>query len=150
MPTALELSPKGWKRYLEAAQRRPVVPVTTPDEQREREQLLEQVRQAAALVKTRFGAWRVILFGSLAHVAWFRPDSDVDLAVEGLKGDAYWQAWRLFEELLDRPVDLIAIETAGKSLRQAIQRYGIDLLRFESHKPALSSTMSLRGQHETP
>lgn len=127
MPTALELRSKGWKHYLEAARRRPVLPAPTSDERQNRERLLEQVQQAATLVKTRFDASRVILFGSLAHAAWFRSDSDVDLAVEGLEGDTYWQAWRLLEELLDRPVDLIAIETAGESLRQAIQRYGMEL-----------------------
>ena len=70
----------------------------------------------------------MILFGSLAHAAWFAPDSDVDLAVEGLRGEAYWQAWRLLEEVIhDRPVDVIEIETAGESLRRAIQRYGEEL-----------------------
>jgi predicted nucleotidyltransferase len=80
------------------------------------------------MLKTRFGARRVILFGSLAHAAWFMPDSDVDLVVEGLAGDDYWRAWGLIEEIVaDRPVDLIEIETAGESLRRAIQRYGVEL-----------------------
>jgi len=80
------------------------------------------------MLKTRFGARRVVLFGSLAHAAWFMPDSDVDLAVEGLTGDTYWQAWRLVEEIIhDLSVDLIEIETAGESLRLAIQRYGMGL-----------------------
>jgi predicted nucleotidyltransferase len=70
----------------------------------------------------------VILFDSLAHAAWFMPDSDVDLVVEGLVGDDYWQAWRLVEEIIgDRPVDLIEIETVSESLRRAIQRYGVEL-----------------------
>jgi len=80
------------------------------------------------VLKTRFSARRVVLFGSLAHAAWFMPDSDVDLAVEGLAGDDYWQAWRLVEEIIgDRPVDLIDIETVGESLQRAIQRYGVEL-----------------------
>lgn len=128
MPTALELTREGWKRYLEAARRRPVPSELTPTERRARERLLDRVREAAATVKTRFGARRVILFGSLAHAAWFMPDSDVDLVVEGLVGDDYWQAWRLVEEIIgDRPVDLIEIETVGESLRRAIQRYGVEL-----------------------
>jgi predicted nucleotidyltransferase len=93
-----------------------------------RDRLLERIRRAAAIVKARFGARRVVLFGSLAHAAWFMPDSDVDLAVEGLAGQDYWQVWRLFEEIIgERPVDLIEIETAGESLRRAIQRYGMEL-----------------------
>jgi predicted nucleotidyltransferase len=89
---------------------------------------LERIREAADVLKTRFGARRVVLFGSLAHAAWFTPDSDVDLAVEGLEGDTYWQAWRLLEELIAvRPVDLVELETAKEPLRRAIQRYGVEL-----------------------
>jgi predicted nucleotidyltransferase len=90
--------------------------------------LLSRIREAAAALKSRFGVRRVILFGSLAHAAWFVPDSDVDLAVEGLKGDDYWKAWRLAEEIIgERPVDLIEVERAGEALRRAIARQGVDL-----------------------
>ena len=69
----------------------------------------------------------MVAFGSLAHPAWFRPDSDVDLAVEGLDPRDYWQAWRMVEEIIgDRTGDLVE-EAAGESLRQAIERDGIDL-----------------------
>lgn len=126
MPTALELGRKGWQPYLKATRRRPVTGLT-PAEQQERERLLQRVREAAAAIKTRFGADRVVLFGSLAHAAWFVPNSDVDLAVEGLKSDDYWPAWRLVEEIIgDHAVDLIEIEMAGESLKQAIDRYGVE------------------------
>ena len=128
MPTALELGREGWKPYLEAARRRPAPPELPPAEQQERKQLLSRIREAAAVLKTRFGARRVVLFGSLAHAAWFTPDSDVDLAVEGLTAQDYWQAWRLLEEMIsDRSVDLVDVDTAGESLRQAIERYGVEL-----------------------
>lgn len=127
MPTALELGRKGWQPYLKAARPRPVAELT-PAEQQERERLLQRVGEAAAAIKTRFGAARVVLFGSLAHAAWFAPNSDVDLAVEGLKNDDYWQAWRLVEEIIgDQAVDLIELETAGESLKRSIRRYGIEL-----------------------
>jgi predicted nucleotidyltransferase len=128
MPTALELTREGWRSYLEAARRRPAPPEVTPAERRARERLFDRVREAAAVLKARFGARRVVLFGSLAHAAWFMPDSDVDLVVEGLAGDDYWRAWRRVEEIIgDRPVDLIEIEMVGESLKRAIQRYGIEL-----------------------
>jgi predicted nucleotidyltransferase len=128
MPTALELTREGWRSYLEAARRRPTPPEVTPAERRARERLLDRVREAAAVLKARYGARRVVLFGSLAHAAWFMPDSDVDLAVEGLAGDDYWRAWRLVEEIIgDRPVDLIEIEMVGESLKRAIERYGMEL-----------------------
>ena len=128
MPTALELTHEGWESYLKAARLRPAPPGLTPAEQREREQVLARVREAGAVLKSRFGARRVVLFGSLAHAAWFAPDSDVDLAVEGLVGEDYWRAWREIETIVrDRPVDLIEVEMAGESLRRAIERYGVEL-----------------------
>ncbi|HIE53427.1 MAG TPA: DNA polymerase [Armatimonadetes bacterium] len=127
MATALELTREGWKPYLEAVGRRRALPALTPAQQQERERLLARIREVADVLKARFGVRRVVLFGSLAHAAWFMPDSDIDLAVEGLTGD-YWQAWRLVEEMVgDRPVDLIEIEMAGESLQRAIERYGMEL-----------------------
>ena len=128
MPTALELTRDGWKPYLEGARRHLAASQSEPSIQGERERFIEKVRQAAAILKRRFGARRVLLFGSLAHPLWFRADSDVDLAVEGLRAKDYWTAWQTVEDLLeDRLVDFIEIETAGKSLQQAIQYYGLEL-----------------------
>lgn len=128
MPTALELTREQLRRrYRKARRHQPPSSPLTAGEWLEQEALLQRTAQAAKVLKTRFGARRVILFGSLAHRAWFAPDSDVDLVVEGLKGD-YWQAWRSVEEIVgDREVDLIEIESAPNSLHRAIQRYGIDL-----------------------
>jgi len=87
-----------------------------------------RIRAAAAMLKAQFDIRRVVLFGSLAHAAWFIPNSDVDLAIEGLNGEDYWQAWRMVEEIInDRPVDLIEIETVVESLRRAIEQHGIEL-----------------------
>lgn len=129
MPTALELTRDGWKSYLEGARRRLVLPELTDAGKNEREQLLRRVRKAAEVLKSQFGARRVFLFGSLAQPSWFKESSDVDLAVEGLKsGKDYWDAWQVVEEIIsDRPVDFIEMETAGDSLRHAIQRYGSEL-----------------------
>jgi predicted nucleotidyltransferase len=128
MPTALELTREEWQPYIEAAGRHQELHKPTPFEQPEREALLSRVRQAAAALKARFGARRVILFGSLADAEWFTPDSDVDLAVEGITADVFWQAWRLTEEIIDdRAVDLVDIETARASLVRALERHGVEL-----------------------
>ena len=95
---------------------------------KEREELLIRLRKAAALVKSKFSVRRVILIGSLAHASWFTPDSDVDIVVEGLSSRFYWGAWKVFEdEIGDRPVDLIDLETAAEPLKRAINRMGIEL-----------------------
>jgi predicted nucleotidyltransferase len=70
----------------------------------------------------------VWLFGSLAHAAWFDPDSDVDMAVEGLPPEDFWKAWAAVEDIIrERPVDLIDWDMASDSLRQAIEEFGIEL-----------------------
>lgn len=89
---------------------------------------MARVREAARVLKERFGARRVLLFGSLAHAAWFFPDSDVDLVVEGIPPADFWRAWAAVEALIgDRPVDLIDPDMASDSLRRAIEEYGIEL-----------------------
>jgi hypothetical protein len=109
MPTALELTRKGWRHYIEAASRRPALPELTPEEKRERKQLLAKIQEVATMLKSRFAVRRVV-------------------AVEGLDTKGYWQAWRLAEEIIgDHPVDFIEIETAMESLKQAIERYGVEL-----------------------
>ena len=128
MPTALKLGREGWRPFLAALSRRPAHSGPTLSERSERLRLLKRIRNAAAVLKAEFGARRVILFGSIAHEAWFTSDSDVDLAVEGLKGETYWQAWKAAEDIIrDRPVDLIELEDSGDSLRQAIRRHGVEL-----------------------
>jgi hypothetical protein len=48
--------------------------------------------------------------------------------VEGVKAQDYWTAWQAVEEIIeDRSVYFIEIETVGKSLRQTIQNYGLEL-----------------------
>lgn len=128
MPTALELRREEWEPYIAAASSRAQDTDLTPEERKEREQLLERIGQVAELLKRRFGVRRVILFGSLAHAGWFMSDSDVDLAVAGLAAADFWKAWRVAEETIgDRPVDLVEIEEAGEGLRKAIERHGIEL-----------------------
>lgn len=128
MSVAFELTPAELKRYRDAARRRAASRRLTPADAAARDDLLKRVHSAAAALKTRYGAKRVILFGSLAHEAWYSADLDVDLAVEGLARDTIWQAWRAVEEIIgDRPVDLIEIETARESLRSAIERTGVPL-----------------------
>ncbi|PKN31121.1 MAG: DNA polymerase [Deltaproteobacteria bacterium HGW-Deltaproteobacteria-21] len=128
MPTALELTREEWQTYIEAARLRPPQGSLSPFDQMEREKLLARIQEAAEILKSHFGASKVFLFGSLASIEWFTQDSDVDLAVEGLKASDYWKAWRLTEDIIgDRLVDFIELETAGESLKKTIQRSGVEL-----------------------
>ncbi|MBI1878981.1 MAG: nucleotidyltransferase domain-containing protein [Chloroflexi bacterium] len=51
-----------------------------------RHQALQAAEACIALLKNRFGARRVILFGSLAGQGVWHNQSDIDLAVEGVGG----------------------------------------------------------------
>ncbi|MBI3973218.1 MAG: nucleotidyltransferase domain-containing protein [Chloroflexi bacterium] len=125
MTTARELGPAGWKTYFGPASTAPSGEIVAPEE---RERLLERVREAVHLLKQRLGARRVVLFGSLAHGGWFFTTSDVDLGVLGLEGEAFWQGWRLVEDIVgERRVDLVALELASEPLQRAIERDGVEL-----------------------
>ena len=128
MATALDLKTEGWDHYIEKLSKRPPKPDLSPEQREERKSLLVRVQDAAKMLKSRYGVRRVVLFGSVAHESWFVSSSDVDLAVEGLQGKAYWRAWRDVEEIIgDRPVDFIEIEAAGESLKRSIDGQGIEI-----------------------
>lgn len=128
MPTALDLSPKEWQKYIDAARKRPPLPDLSATDRELRENRLENVHQAAQQLKSQFGVEKVILFGSLVDATQFSLNSDVDLAVIGLRSEDYFEAWRLVEEkLLDCTVDLIQMEQATDSLRQSILKYGVEV-----------------------
>jgi predicted nucleotidyltransferase len=128
MPTVLDLTPDERRRYIQSARRHFATLDQPAEDQVTRARLIERARHSAADLKTRFGVRRVVLFGSLAHSGWFAADSDVDVAVEGLRPTDYWDAWRLLEDTIrEREVDLIEIELASESLRRSIERHGVEL-----------------------
>lgn len=128
MPTALQLGPKGWKRYLQTNKHRFQSKPLPSQMNEEYELLLGRIREVADELRRRFDVQRIVLFGSIAHKAWFTSGSDVDLAVEGLNVKDYWDAWKVAEDILvGRTVDLIEIEKAKPSLKQSIIRTGIEL-----------------------
>ncbi len=82
----------------------------------------------ARMLKERFGATRVRLFGSLARrdeVEGF----DIDVAVEGLASRDYFRAWGEAEKLVTRKLDLIDLkDELPPLLRKRIEQDGVDLL----------------------
>jgi predicted nucleotidyltransferase len=82
--------------------------------------------QARRLLVERHGARRVWLFGSLV-AGQPTADSDVDLAVEGLAGSAYFGALADLMALFHGPVDLVRLEDAADSLRERVLAEGREL-----------------------
>ena len=89
-------------------------------------ELALRLPEAKRLLVERFGARRVILFGSLARGA-LEEWSDVDLAVEGIAPEDYFTAIAELVGLFERPVDLVEIEHAQESLLARLRLEGREL-----------------------
>ena len=122
----LHISPEQMKIYKRTARER-----QARDEQAmhaRREAAWSVARQAARPLKERFGAKRVIVFGSLAHGAWFHARSDIDLAVEGIAPGDFFRAWAKLDYLGSHfEFDLIEYEFAPAHLRDVIDEQGVEL-----------------------
>ena len=81
--------------------------------------------EAQHLLRDRYGATAVVLFGSLA-VGDYRETSDVDIAVEGLASAHYFAALTDLMNLFTVPVDLVRVEEASSSLKERILAEGRD------------------------
>lgn len=84
-------------------------------------------RQAAQILKSQWGASKVVLFGSMLVATNVHARSDVDLAVWDLPAHNYYRA---LAELLDIDaefsIDLVEIEHAKPVIWSAIQA-GVEL-----------------------
>lgn len=87
------------------------------------ERLRERLPAAVALLRGRYGAGRVVLFGSVA-LDTCHADSDVDLAVTGLCREDYFRALGELMAVFGAPVDLVELETAPPSLFERIEAEG--------------------------
>ena len=89
---------------------------------RQREQALAAAQTCARLLRERFGARRVILFGSAARPDTWHADSDIDVAVEGLAPDRFFAAYSACRDLLPHgmELDLVPLEQAYPELRARI------------------------------
>jgi len=91
-------------------------------EGRRRQEALAAAERCAELLKTRFGARRVILFGSVVGQGPWHEGSDLDLAVEGLAPEQFFRAWSSLREVLPPglDVDLVALEDVYPEMRVRI------------------------------
>ena len=85
----------------------------------------EVARHAAKLLKERFGAAQVVIFGSLVHGYWFSRWSDIDLAAWGLQLEDYFLAVAKLQDLEPEfEIDLVSVEYCRPALRESIMREG--------------------------
>ena len=87
-----------------------------------RARALAVAEACGTLLRERFGARRVILFGSLVGQGPWHGASDIDLAVEGLPPEQFFAAYTACRDLLpaDIELDLVPLESAYPEMRARI------------------------------
>lgn len=86
-------------------------------------------REAAALLKDKYGVSKVILFGSLARDDVFDAHSDIDLFLEGWSDESkYWHMLADVKGVVGSfPVNIVTERDVQPSLMEAIRREGKEL-----------------------
>lgn len=67
---------------------------------------------------------RLYLFGSSLSKRLLAPWSDIDLAIEGLKGDLFFRAYALMLKEARFPVDLKPFEDLDRLFKERIKKEG--------------------------
>ena len=87
-------------------------------------------RLGTAILRERFGASSVLVFGSLAGEQWFGEASDIDLAASGLRADDYFTAMAAVQGLLGEfEVDLVDLDRCPPGLRETVLGEGVSFMR---------------------
>lgn len=88
----------------------------------------ELARKAAKILRERYHAKRVAVFGSLLHESRFTQWSDVDIAAWGIPPD---QTFRAIGAVMDLDpsleINLVDVNTCTSSLLKAIEQEAMDL-----------------------
>lgn len=122
--TALELTREEWKAYDPGYHLRTNKAL---HDSKRRQQAWRVARKAAKLLRTQFGARKVVVFGSLAHRAWFTARSDIDLMAWGL-GDQYFKAVAAMLDFSPEfAIDLVDPKMCAPTLLKVVKREGIVL-----------------------
>lgn len=129
--TASDLKKSGWPRD-EMKKYHPWVSIDRYSKDKDllsrRDQALMVSRQIADLLKKKYEATRVVLFGSLAHKVWFTPRSDIDIYAEGIPVGRFFQAEAEVQESSENfKVDLVDPQECSPELLREIEQEGIDL-----------------------
>ncbi|RJQ44450.1 MAG: hypothetical protein C4538_10550 [Nitrospiraceae bacterium] len=109
--------------YTEALKKR-----DTEKMERIRSEAIDRAGKVAILLKEKYGAKRVIIFGSSVRKAYMHEGSDIDLLVEGIKKEDFLHAgFDACTAAVPFDVDIIPIETAHAYIVEAAIRDGMEL-----------------------
>ncbi len=124
MAIARDVTPEEMARYRAAARRRAEHEAQALAKREER--AWELAREVAAALRKRFGATRVVVFGSLVHPGYFTPWSDVDIAAWGIAPDDTFRAIGVAMDAdPEIQVNLVDVGACKASLLRVIERDGV-------------------------
>jgi predicted nucleotidyltransferase len=126
MTTALEITPEELATYRATARRR---------HEREQQELTQRekrawefARRSAVLLRERFAATRVVVFGSLVCKGCFTSWSDVDIAAWGIRPkDTFRAIGAVMDISSEIEINLVDVNTCSTSLLDVIVREGVEL-----------------------
>lgn len=126
--TAFDLSPQERRAYKPDK----LIKLRTIEEERKIKTRYQAswvlARKAATLLKSEFGAEKVLVFGSLLHESSFTLWSDIDLSASGITADKYYAAVAVVSDLSSSTrIDLIDLKSCRPSLRATILMEGVEL-----------------------
>jgi len=96
--------------------------------EKRRVKALELAQKASFLLRQRYGAKRVVVFGSLAMAKSFSVWSDIDLAAWGIAPDKFFSAVAAVTGLSpDFKIDLVEPDTCREAIKSSILKYGVEI-----------------------
>ena len=123
----MQITPDKLAAYKQARRHRDKLAQQLLLEQR-RERAWQLARQVAALIKERYHATKVVVFGSLVQDDLFTQWSDIDIAAYGI---APANTFKAIGDVIglddDITIDLIDVNACSSSLLGANEQYGIEL-----------------------
>ena len=88
----------------------------------------DKAKKIASMLKEKYGAKRVILFGSIVKSSYIHKRTDIDLLVEGIKSNDFLRAgadaWTISSPF---DVDIVPVERADQYLLSRALEEGVEL-----------------------
>jgi len=127
MSTALEMKPEEWRKF-KPGKRIATRAAQSKDLEERRAKALELAKKASFLLRKRYGAKRVVVFGSLARRKAFSAWSDIDLAAWGIVPNKFFSAVAAVTGLSpDFKIDLVEPDTCREAIRTSIEKHGVEI-----------------------
>jgi len=93
-----------------------------------REHAWNTARSASHILRNKFGASRVVVFGSLSRQSGFTQWSDIDLAAWGIPPDKFYRAVADVTGFSQEfEINLTDADACPPNLLKAVEKEGIDL-----------------------